>query len=223
VSPVAAAGSGPAALLIAAIEDFAAARSNPVLAVLDGAEQVEEGRKYPATALEFAGDRLRAYYHCHPAANRFAGEHGHFHIFGADPGAAREEDRWVHLAGLSMDGMGQPLAWFAVNRWVTGGGWLAAAQTASLLDGVEPAAGMTPTERWICGMLGVYGAELGDLLLLRDRRLMEIKAQSPDADILNDRSIYALAEQTVKLFDKLQAVIAAMSDSHAATGGSGCS
>jgi hypothetical protein len=52
---------------------------------------------------------------------------------------------------------------------------------------------------------------------------MEIKAQSPDADILNDRSIYALAEQTVKLFDKLQAVIAAMSDSHAATGGSGCS
>jgi hypothetical protein len=197
-----------ASSLIAAIEDFADGCSNPVLAVLDGVAPVADGRKYPAKTLEFGGDALRAYYHCHPAANRFAGEHGHFHVFRSNPRAATAAERWTHLAGLSMDGMGQPLAWFAVNLWVTGGAWLPAREAAELLDGIVPAAGMTLTERWLCGMLGVYRDELEVLLDRRDRRLMEIKAQSPGADILHDRDIYALAEQPVHLFDKLRAVLA---------------
>jgi hypothetical protein len=216
VTSASAAGSDYAPLLIAAIEAFAEARSNPVLAVLGGAVSVEEGRKYPATPLGFGGDRLRAYYHCHPAANRFAGEHGHFHIFVADIGAAQQADRWVHLAGLSMDGMGQPLAWFAVNRWVTGGGWLPAARTVSLLDGVEPATEMALAEDWLWGMLGLYRDELAALLARRDRRLIEIKAQSPAADILDDRNIYALVDQPVDLFEKLRSAIASEGSGQAA-------
>jgi len=194
--------------LLACLQAFAAGHGNPVLSLLGPERQLLSGRKYPQPPLGFGGGRWRAYYHYHDGQPLAPGEHGHFHIFVRAPKAQAShgrEARWAHLAGLGMDGLGQPLRWFAVNAWVTDDAWLPRDWLLAQLQELAPDddAGLLPA--WLGAMLGLYRDELDGLLADRDQAL----AAAGGATVLRlaDRSLYQLAERPVDLQDRLEAVL----------------
>jgi hypothetical protein len=194
------------------LQDFAARRSNPVLAVLDTPDRIVIEQKYPDGGLRFHGNRVRAYYHVHNAPGKPAAEHGHFHIFirvgaGDDPGRD-----WSHLVALSMDGYGQPLQWFTVNHWVTAGQWVDAPVLASRLATLEPDASDGAVQTWLAAMVGLYQREIASLLQQRDARLIGINAGSNETvNIREDRNLYMLGSGDVRLLATLEAALAAPS------------
>ena len=184
-------------------------QTNPVLEVLRGVTAVEWRRRYPPGHLRFGGVRLRAFYHCHGAPDKSADEHGHFHIFVRSPKTPDALKHWTHAVALSMDRMGQPVAWFAVNHWVSGGSWQQAGRIVTLLDRVEMPSGVLLTERWLGAMLRLFRAEIADLLSSRDRELSRCRASRPATAILADRAVYILAAQPVDLLARLGSLLAA--------------
>ena len=196
-----------AALLYECIRSLASRNTNPVLELLQPTGQFLENQKLPAGLLRFGGNDWRAYYHCHRASHRAAGEHGHFHVFARVPQTEAAEN-WTHVISLAMDIEGQPLRWFAVNRWVTDSVWLDAGVVGALLEDLPPVPGLGLVERWLVAMLGTYRDEIAALLLVRDRRVQELAVGRPRADVLEDREIDTLAEQPVDLLAKLHQMFA---------------
>ena len=90
--------------LLDILQKMAAQKTNAVLELLAGVDQLETERAYPESGLLFAADRWRGFYHCHQSAAIHPEEHGHFHIF-TDTG----QQTWAHAAGLSIDAEGQPM------------------------------------------------------------------------------------------------------------------
>jgi len=179
--------------------------TNPVLEVLAQPDRIEQGVKYPPGRLRFGDGPLRAYYHVHTEPYLRPGEHGHFHLFVATT-SLESETRWCHVAGLSMNHQGQPVRWFAVNNWVTGGTWLDAdtlwVDIMAALT-VDPA-GYSLLERWLAGMLGLYLSELQQLLQERDAALAAESAGQPLPEVLQERAIYELSAVPINLLDMLQ-------------------
>ena len=176
-------------------------RTNPVLLLLGDPPHIREGVRYPQDALRFGGHGLRAYYHSHGDPWRRNDEHGHFHLFVAESDAA--DTAWGHLAALSIDGEGQPQAWFTVNNWVTAGPWLPAdrllARVADFLAKAQDDCDLSLTERWLTHMLGLFRHRLPELLAGRDAALEARQGERPLKEALNDRSIYELSRQPLDL------------------------
>ena len=208
-SPRVSSAAEPARLLYACVQEMARRRTNPVLEVLGGTTSVEWDRRYPPELLRFGGARLRAYYHCHRAPGTRADEHGHFHVFVRSPRDPDTLERWTHVAALSMDGLGQPLGWQAVNHWVSGGLWRPATKTLTLLDRAEVHAGVLLIERWLVAMLRLFRAEIASLLRRRDSELARLAAPRATADIRADRALYILAAEPVDLLARLGSHLAA--------------
>jgi hypothetical protein len=190
--------------LYTCIEAMARRRTNPVLEVLRGVSDVQWRRRYPAGNLRFRGACLRAFYHCHRVPGGAACEHGHFHLFVRAPREADTPERWTHAAALSMDALGQPLCWLAVNRWVSAGPWRKARTVVALIDRVEIPAGARLLERWIGAMLRAFRPEVATLLAQRDRALARLAASRTPADVLADRSVYVLAARPVDLLSRFK-------------------
>jgi len=187
--------------LVDCINQFALANSNPLLSILPENGIVKIKQKYPEPVLSFSGIGLRAYYHCHSSESRPGAEHGHFHIF-LESGS----NQWAHLAGLSMDNVGQPLQWFTVNQWVTGESWMEAKQLEYHLNNVlvKTKPELDLVEHWILAMLGFYRQKLNDLLEKRDQNIKSLtKKQNPES-ILEDHSIYHLSQYKINLLRDLE-------------------
>jgi hypothetical protein len=187
------------------LEEMGQRQSNPVLEVLPWPDRVEQGVKYPPGRLCFGDGPLRAYYHVHPEPYLRPGEHGHFHLFVANS-QDQSETTWCHVAGLSMDQQGQPLHWFTVNNWVTGGAWLDA---DSLGEAIKTALTNDPAnrsllEQWLAGMLGLYLPELLVVLQERDAVLAAQSTGRSQPEVLQDRAIYELSTLPINLLDRLQ-------------------
>ena len=198
------AGSEPREYLFECIQQLAARASNPVLEVLHDVAQVEQEHKYPEPGLTFAGQGVRGFYHCHDAALRPADEHGHFHLFLHGGGDQEPLQNWVHLAGLSMDRLGQPLRWFTVNRWVSDGPWWSAPELVTLMHQATVAEGLLPVEAWLLAMLAVYQRELTLLLHARDNALTPLMVSEDDQPVLEDRRYYELSTCAINLLTKFQ-------------------
>ena len=168
--------------------------TNAVLLTLADVDVVETGRRYPDEGLVFANKRWRAFYHCHQAATQHANEHGHFHIF-SDIG----DQHWAHVAGLAIDASGQPLHWFAVNRWVTDGPWLERMQFLHQLQTIADNEQDSLAGRWLYALLQLYQAEISDLLKLRDERVQSYTHHLKLAAVLEKRDIYTLATKEIEL------------------------
>ena len=83
------------------------------------------------------------------------------------------------MIALSMDGQGQPLAWFTVNQWVTGARWLSAKDTASLLATVKDIPkGASLVEKFLLYLIELYQADLEAILYERDRFLTKINEKN---------------------------------------------
>lgn len=191
-----------ARLVFDCIQRFGDASSNPVLDVLKDAPDFIQGQKYPQPALAFAGGRWRTYYHSHPLTGVEPEEHGHFHLF-VQHDEADGEPAWTHLAALAMDRDGQPLRWFATNRWVTGGQWGEHERLLSAVDALAPASEPGVLQQWLAAMMQLYRTELDTLLCSRDAQLVGRLAACPAEQVLADRSLYELAQSPVDLRLKL--------------------
>lgn len=198
--------------LIHCINQFASQHGNPVLAVLPDSSLPNHGvvefkRKYPEPILSFSGVGLRAFYHCHTSESRPDTEHGHFHIF-----LKTNMDQWSHLAGLSMDNLGQPLQWFTVNHWVTGETWIKAHQLENKLEALLANAGQLSknnielelVEEWLLAMLGFYKKPLKEILIKRDQQISTYTQDQEKNKILQDRRIYLLSQQDINLLSDLE-------------------
>jgi hypothetical protein len=191
-----------AQVVLGCIRQFGADRSNPVLEVLQETPDFVQQQKYPQPPLEFAAGRGRAYYHSHALAGAEPEEHGHFHLFLQHGRGTRKED-WAHLAALAMDREGQPVRWFATNRWVTGGDW---GERGWLLAGVDTLAPERETavlQRWLAAMLRLYRPELEVLLEARDAYLADLRAATSGEAPTEERCVYELAQVPVNLAAKL--------------------
>jgi len=182
------------------LQEFAAQRTNAVLLTLADVDRLESGRRYPEPGLGFANNRWRTFYHCHEAdVQQHPDEHGHFHIF-TDIG----NQTWTHVAGLGIDASGQPLQWFAVNRWVTDGPWLERTEFLHQLDTTSDREDDPLTGRWLFALLQLYRSTLSDLLAQRDAQI-QLHAKVQDrAAVLEDPALYTLAVQPVELQSMLE-------------------
>lgn len=183
--------------LLEVLQQMSAQGTNAVLQVLAEVDHLETECRYPENGLLFAGKRWRAFYHCHEATSMHADEHGHFHLF-TDIG----DQSWAHVAGLSVDAEGQPLQWFAVNRWVTDGPWLQREdlfhQITSLTDEEDLVAG------WLALLVRLYRVPLYELFDKRDEQIKSaLKKRARDA-ILDDCDIYTLATLPIDLQAELE-------------------
>lgn len=198
-----------AAVLCECIRSLASRNTNPVLELLESTGHFRENQKLPAGLLSFGGNGWRAYYHCHRACHRAAGEHGHFHVFTRVPQVQVDAaESWTHVISLAMDVEGQPVRWFAVNRWVTDSLWLDAGVMGALLDDLPPVSGLNLVERWLLTMLETYHDEIVSLLQARDRRVQALAVDRRRADALEDRRFECLAEQPIDLLAKLHQMFA---------------
>ena len=186
--------------LFAILQEMAAQRTNAVLELVGNIDHMEAEHHYPETGLLFAANRWRAYYHCHDASSIHPDEHGHFHIF-TDMG----DQHWTHVAGLSIDDMGQPLQWFTVNRWVTDGPWLEqnkfpAQLEAAAHDNEEDSL----VGRWLLALLQVYRDALSGLLAERDEQIQLHLHGRSRVETLDDCDIYTLATHAIDLQSMLE-------------------
>ncbi len=200
LQPVSGAGRAAHARALVGLTRAFAARGTGPAAVLLPARPVA-GRRYPEPPLALFGGLGRAYYHAHAAPGLPAGEHGHFHVFLRSD----KSEGHAHLAALSVDPWGQPLAWVAVNGWVTGGPWLARGDARRILASLP--APQPPWEAdpaaWLEAMVGLYAAALARLLHARDARLARLAAGAglEVAAARAERRWYVLARRRVRLLE----------------------
>ena len=180
--------------LFACLAEMATYDTNAVLLALAGVNVVETERRYPDDGLMFANNRWRAFYHCHEAATQHQNEHGHFHIF-TDIGG----DQWAHVAALAIDIYGQPLYWFAVNRWVTDGPWLSHKQFIHQLRTSAEDEQDALLGRWLYALLQLYQAEISDLFKSRDERVRSYTHKLELASVLERQEIYMLTTKEIEL------------------------
>lgn len=189
--------------LLSGLQAMAERESNPVLEVLSQAGPPVQMQHYPDSPLEFNQAGWKAYYHCHAEPFQFPSEHGHFHIFTR---IQAQENTWAHVAALSMDEYGQPIRWFATNRWVTDETWTAANILQQRLAQLPVHAELQAVEHWLCGMMGLYSEQLGRLLRDRDVSLSNIENTQGEPSALENRHYYVLAEQKIELLSMLDQV-----------------
>ncbi len=143
------------------------------------------------------------YYHSHRPDG---GEHGHFHTFiraDAIPDTIKPleietqeerpegEDAICHLVAVSMNPEGLPLQLFTTNQWVTGETFYSAPDAITLLkkfdvDHVYPCLG---TNRWLSNMLRLFRPQIEQLLLERDKVIMDYIKQNPGKDVFEDEEL----------------------------------
>jgi hypothetical protein len=201
--------------------------TNPVTAVLEGAEAVEEWMHFPPGDVIDPRSHSQYYYHSHAAEERSTGEHGHFHTFVRPKRMASEltpvpvpegelpadEASWVaHLVGISTGASGQVVRLFTTNRWVTGEVWYDADTVISLLDRFE-IDGDKPSRdlnRWVSAVMRMFRPQIVDLIRARDARIAEFQAAHPDSNVFEDRALQVTSEIPVDFLNQIRAIETAL-------------
>jgi len=179
--------------------------------LLRGHGPLQPWQHYPPGDVFDPESHAQYYYHLHPADQRAAGDHGHFHTFlrplGMPPGlrpavvpdGPGDGDALSHLIAIAMDGRGLPVGLFATNRWVTGEVWYAAPDVAAMLDAfvVDLARPSWPANRWITAMLRLFRPQIAALLEARDAVVACAAADRPLAEVLEDRRLEVLAQVSI--------------------------
>jgi hypothetical protein len=203
---------------------------NVVGEVLRGEGDFVEWSHYPADDAYDPESHCQYYYHAHPAGDRPAPEHGHFHLFvrpkgmpdGVRPADGQilpegENDALSHVVAISMDAYGRPIRLFTTNRWVTGETWYAAEDVARMLDGfrIEIARPNLVVSRWITAMVSLYRSDIATLLRERDARLEEWRRRHAGVDAFEDRRLEIMSATDASLEIRIRDIAGALERSEA--------
>jgi hypothetical protein len=148
------------------------------------------------------------FYHAHPAGQRPAREHGHFHTFLR----AGRDDPLHHLVAVAMDQRGRPIRLFTVNRWVTEDSWVEADRLIQLLDRftldlVRPSRWVN---RWLAALPRLFRPQVEMLLRERDASVAAWRQAHPGADPLELRELEVLSELAIDVPAQLDTVYRAL-------------
>jgi hypothetical protein len=199
---------------------------NVVGEVLRDQGKFYEWDHYPKGDVYDHESHAQYYYHAHPTELR-GGEHGHFHTFLRAKGMPRGvalaphddkaewpagEDALSHLAGVSMDSKGFPIALFSTNRWVTGETWYAGRDVRAMLDRfvIDHARPSWPVNRWITAMLRLYRPQIRELVTERDAAVEAWRAKHPDRDVFEDRELEITSRTAISVDEQIAGVRAAL-------------
>jgi len=166
---------------------------------------------YPAGDVRDPASGAQYFYHAHVAAERPAGEHGHFHCFLRVAGTGLLH----HLVAVAMDDRGRPTRLFTVNRWVTDDSWIDASSAIRLLDRfhLDAARPSRWVNRWLEALLRLFRPEIETLLRQRDRRLADWRQRNPGLDALADRGLATLSETAISIDARIEELSRALARS----------
>jgi hypothetical protein len=181
---------------------FAAERGGILGTIAAGVEAFTDWQHYPVGEIYDPQSHAQYFYHAHPARQRPAAEHGHFHTFlraggmplgvvplvlpetaiatalptppQAPPLRHGNRDEVSHLVAIALDARGEPIRLFTTNRWVTGETWYRADDVIRMLDcfTLDAAGGPALLNRWISAIVALFRPQVGALLRLRDDTVM---------------------------------------------------
>lgn len=195
-----------AALIVIDTITAMAADGMPMMTRVVPQDKVVFWEHYPDNDARDARTRSRWYYHVHATGDRDPGEHGHFHLFlhrtqlddaaafTVAPAAGEDAPAHVtHIAGLSIDHAGIPVAWFATNRWVTDEFLYPAATMIAHLDryDVDETAEDPLVNRLLTAMVALYRDELEQLLHARDAAMVPLVTTEGTAAYEADHAVLA--------------------------------
>jgi len=165
------------------------------------------------------------YYHAHVPAERFPGEHGHFHTFlrprgmpiGVKPASVPgykppkdPNDALSHLIAIAMDKHGLPMRLFTVNRWVTGEIWYEAEDVIRMLDYF-----VIDHARPSTALVRLFRPQIVQLVRARDRVVADWRAQHPTRDVFEDRDLEVTSVMDIDIDTQLQKITAALEEKSA--------
>lgn len=174
---------------------------------------------YPDDDARDAFTQSRWYYHVHEPGDRDPREHGHFHLFlhkaQIDPAVApiaspssgdNAPAQMAHIAGLSIDRDGVPLAWFVTNRWVTDEFLYPVEQLIAHLDryNVDRTAEDGLVNRFLTAMVALHRTEIASLLRERDAKLARLIAKHGPAAYESGNAVMAISP--IDLDEKIASV-----------------
>lgn len=202
---------------VAALRSLAGAGFNAVTVVADHASNMVEWQHYPSADDVFdPATGHQYYYHSHPAAQRAADEHGHFHLFARSGYRTQRKDArqspYTHLIGISVNAQGLPIRLFTTNRWVTDEHWLPAPQVLAMLDSFcigrrKPSPAL---HRWLHGMLMLFRPQIEAVLARRDERIMHAAQRRPLEKVLEDRRTHVVSATKISIFEQCEALDSAL-------------
>ncbi|HTH98170.1 MAG TPA: hypothetical protein VL574_12200 [Stellaceae bacterium] len=155
------------------------------------------------------------------------GEPGGTHL------SRRDQGRFAHLVGMSIDDAGQPMAVFTTNRWVTGEVWYRAQDLVGALDRfhfqpARPAAldttgpGVVASDingpmaqraidivsLWLAGVLAILRPHVAHLLDTRDRTVMDWRRRrTRQTHVFEDRRLDVTSTVLVDFKAELKAAL----------------
>jgi len=169
-------------------------KGKTVISEIIGAAPYVEWEHYPKRDAKSRSGSL-FYYHAHAATQRMKGEHGHFHVFAPNDSAACPHDqRYTHIAGLSVDERGMPLRVFTTNQWVTAECWenadrvCALARQTELKDARPHKVGL-----WLDAIFAFFRPQIDLVIHLRDARIKALEARGRTL-LFEDRRTHILSQ-----------------------------
>ena len=187
-------------------------------------KEAEFWKHYPQGDAKDAACKSRWYYHVHKPGQRHPDEHGHFHLFihrdqlsdtvgepiagpTGKPKTGKIHAQVAHVAGLSINTIGIPRAWFVTNRWVTEEYLYPADVMIEHLPvfNVDQTQADSLVNRCVTAMVELYRDEISELLIRRDAAMKEhLKAEGPEA--YEHRKYEVLGEVPIDLDAKIASI-----------------
>jgi hypothetical protein len=200
---------------VACISDLYARGSNLVIEVLRGSGDFTEWEHYPPDDVRDPKSNAQYYFHAHPPDERDHPDYGHFHLFmgpkgmpdGIRPAEVKaNNDAPSHLIAISMTPAGLPERLFTTNHWVTGEAWYRAADVIAMLnrfviDLDHPSRSLND---WLTAMVVLFRPQIEELLIERDRVILQWQADHSDTDVFEDRRLEIVSSIRISLHDQIE-------------------
>ncbi len=203
------------------IRDLHACGSNLVTEVLRGSGDFAEWEHYPPDDVHDPRSRAQYYFHAHPPDDRDDPDYGHFHTFMRAEGmlsrsrrvdakdailAADDNNALSHLIAISMSPSGMPERLFTTNRWVTGEIWYKAADIIAVLDRfiIDLDHPSRLVNEWLTAMFVLFRPQIEELLIERDRVILQWQADHSNADVFEDRRLEIVSSIEISLHNQIE-------------------
>lgn len=205
--------------------ELSATGTHVLAEILDGSSP-RQWDHYPHDDVVDAVSGYQFFYHSHSPGDRDAlMEHGHLHVFArtdvhakaiesdtetdflSQLGEEPADARTINLLCVALDAKGLPNRLFTVNRWVTGDHLASAAATRRLVVGFH-----VRSERyrlitnWLQAFLHLFQPQVEQLLIERDRRLLELASDRISAGLLEDESVEILSSIDIDIDRQIQSL-----------------
>jgi len=206
---------------VACIGNLHTRRSNLVIDVLRGSGDFTEWDHYPPDDVRDPKSGAQYYFHAHPPDERDDPDYGHFHLLMRSKGMpsgiragemsdfvspASDNDALSHLIAISMTPAGLPERLFTTNRWVTGEVWHRAADLISMLNRfvIDLDHPSRLLNDWLTAMVVLFRPQIEELLIERDRVILQWQADHADTDVFEDRRLEIASSTRISLHNQIE-------------------